>query len=156
MELNIKQETPNAIIPTRGTSGSAGLDLYSIENKRVPSRGQALVSTGISVSYNVYDSTNKEYFYMQIFSRSGLASKYNIHVGSGVIDMDYRGVIHVLLLNHSDTDYTVKEGDKIAQMIILPYIVPETINIVTSHEEEKNNERKTNGFGSTGNHFNTF
>lgn len=103
----------DAISPRRATIGSAGFDVAAYEDAIVPARGRALVRTGVSFLFPPER-------YVQLKSRSGLASKHAIDVGAGVIDSDYYpGEVRVLLINHSDKDYVVKRGDWIAQGIPL-------------------------------------
>ena len=86
---------------------------------------------------------------MVLFSvapRSGLAWKHSIDVGAGVIDADYRGSVGVILFNHSDVDFEVKLGDRIAQLIIEKIITPEVMEV----EDLDCTERGVGGFGSTG------
>ncbi|KAK2980663.1 hypothetical protein RJ640_011471 [Escallonia rubra] len=78
--------------------------------------------------------------------RLGLASKHGIDVGAGVIDADYRGPVGVILFNHSDADFEVKVGDRIAQLIIQKIVTPE----VTEVDDLDSTVRGINGFGSTG------
>lgn len=79
--------------------------------------------------------------------RSGLAWKHSIDVGAGVIDADYRGPVGVILFNHSDTDFEVKVGDRVAQLIIEKIVTP---NVVTEVEDLDETVRGEGGFGSTG------
>lgn len=81
-----------------------------------------------------------------VASRSGLALKHSIDVGAGVIDADYRGPVGVLLFNHSDADFEVKLGDRIAQLIIEKIFTPD----VTEVEDLDPSVRGEGGFGSTG------
>lgn len=78
--------------------------------------------------------------------RSGLALKHAIDVGAGVIDADYRGPVGVILFNHSDVDFEVKAGDRIAQMILEKIVTPEVIEV----EDLDSTLRGEGGFGSTG------
>lgn len=78
--------------------------------------------------------------------RSGLAWKHSIDVGAGVIDADYRGPVGVILFNHSDTDFEVKPGDRIAQLIIEKIITPEVLEV----DDLDSTVRGEGGFGSTG------
>lgn len=82
----------------------------------------------------------------RIAPRSGLASKHFIDTGAGVIDSDYRGPVKVLLFNHAETDFEIKEGDRIAQLILERIYTPE-VNVV---EELEESVRGAGGFGSTG------
>jgi deoxyuridine 5'-triphosphate nucleotidohydrolase len=111
MSLFIKKLVVNACTPTRGSKFSAGYDLYSAENITVKTNNRSLISIGLAIKV-------PEGYYGRIASRSGLAVKYGIDVGAGVIDSDYTGPVKVLLFNHGDEDFVVSEGDRIAQLII--------------------------------------
>ena len=78
--------------------------------------------------------------------RSGLAWKHSIDVGAGVIDADYRGPVGVILFNHSDTDFEVKVGDRIAQLIIEVIMIPDVAEV----DDLDSTARGSGGFGSTG------
>lgn len=144
MELKIKKLNDNAIIPKAATGGSAGMDLYAcLDSDVVLKPGErALIPTGIAIA--LPDSNYVAY----IYARSGLAIKYGITLSNcvGVVDSDYRGEVKVGLVNLSDEDYTVSSGERIAQMVIAPVIIPE-INEVDELDET---ERGAGGFGSTG------
>ncbi|KAF7301524.1 dUTPase domain-containing protein [Mycena indigotica] len=139
--LLIKRLSDKAKLPTRGSPLSAGYDLYSAEKKTIPARGKALVDTQISIA--VPAGT-----YGRVAPRSGLASKFMIDTGAGVIDADYRGVVFVLLFNLSDKDFEVEEGDRIAQLIIERIYTPEILEVQDLDETL----RGAGGFGSTGGH----
>ena len=82
----------------------------------------------------------------RIAPRSGLAAKNFIDTGAGVIDADYRGPVKVLLFNHGETDFEVKEGDRIAQLVIERIYTPEVVEV----QELEASVRGAGGFGSTG------
>jgi dUTP pyrophosphatase len=130
-----------ATTPVRGTPGSAGLDLSSVESGVVPPRGRAMVSTGLSV--RVPEGT-----YGRIAPRSGLAAKHGIDVGAGVIDSDYTGVVKVVLFNHSDTEFAYNPGDRIAQFVLEVIVCPDVEMVDEILDEAKT--RGEGGFGSTG------
>ena len=144
MELKIKKLNDNAIIPKAATGGSAGMDLYAcLDSDVVLKPGErALIPTGIAIA--LPDSSYVAY----IYARSGLAIKNGITLSNcvGVVDSDYRGEIKVGLVNLSDKDYTVTSGDRIAQMVIAPVIIPE----ISEVDELDETERGAGGFGSTG------
>lgn len=144
MELKIQKLRDNAIIPTRATEGSAGMDLYACIEEAVTIQPQQRVTipTGIAVAL----PSNE--FVTFIFARSGLGIKHGIALsnGVGVIDSDYRGELCVGLLNSSDKPYTVNPNDRIAQMVVMPVCIP-TVSVVDTLEET---QRNTGGFGSTG------
>ena len=137
--LLIKRLSEAAVKPTRQSLGSAGYDLYAAADVMIEGRGYRLIPTDIAVVI-------PEGHYGRISSRSGLALRYGLEVGAGVIDEDYRGSLGVILHNHSNTDYQVRRGDRIAQLIIEPYKVVEVVEV----EDLGTTERGTGGFGSTG------
>ncbi|KAH9938508.1 dUTP pyrophosphatase [Fomitopsis serialis] len=139
--LLIKRLSPKAKLPTRGSALAAGYDLYSAERKIIPARGKALIDTQISIA--VPAGT-----YGRVAPRSGLASKFMIDTGAGVIDADYRGVVYILLFNLSDQDFQVEEGDRIAQLILERIMTPDVLEVQDLDETL----RGGGGFGSTGGH----
>ena len=130
-------------IPEYKTSGSSGLDLEAFLEKDliVKSNETVLVPTGLSIAID-------ENLEIQIRPRSGLAAKNNITVLNtpGTIDSDYRGEIKVILINLGKDDFVIKNGDRIAQMVISPVIKTE-FEIV---DELPSTLRGQGGFGSTG------
>lgn len=138
--LRVKRLVEDAILPTRGSTDAVGYDVYSVDNCLVPPTQRALVGTGITVVLPVG-------VYGRIAPRSGLAVKHGIQVGAGVIDPDYTGEIKVVLFNHGDTDFEIKKGDRIAQLILERCETPD-VEEVGSIEDT---ERGSGGFGSTGN-----
>ncbi|EPS28080.1 Deoxyuridine 5'-triphosphate nucleotidohydrolase [Penicillium oxalicum] len=137
--LLIKKLVPSAKAPTRGSAFAAGYDMYAAKETVVPAKGKALVDTGIAMA--VPEGT-----YGRVAPRSGLASKHFIDTGAGVIDADYRGEVKVLLFNHSDVDFPVKEGDRVAQLVLEKIYTPEVAVV----EELEASVRGAGGFGSTG------
>ena len=97
--------------PTKGSTDSAGYDLYSAEETEILPWKQRIINTQIAIK--VPKGT-----YGRIAPRSGLAAKHGIDVGAGVIDADYRGEIKILLINHSDVKFKIKKGDRIAQLVL--------------------------------------
>ena len=137
--LKFSKVFPEAFTPTKGSEKAAGFDLKSSFNYIIPSRGKIIVNTGIKIEL-------PEGCYGRIAPRSGLAVNYSIDVGAGVIDEDYRGVLQVVLFNHSDTPFNVVKGDRIAQLICEKILYPEIEEV----EKLSNTQRGENGFGSTG------
>jgi deoxyuridine 5'-triphosphate nucleotidohydrolase len=137
-KLLVKRLKNNAKIPTKGSEFTAGHDIYSIEEKEIPSGGSPPISTGISIT--IPNGT-----YARIAPRSRLAVKNMIGVGAGVIDADYRGEVKVLLFNHRKQSFLVKDGDRIAQLLL------EKIKNINTEEVEKLDEtsRGGQGFGSS-------
>lgn len=139
-KFSVKKLSANATLPTKGSEFSAGYDLYSAEDASVPARGRALIKTDIAIAIPPNS-------YARIAPRSGLSWKNGIDIGGGVIDFDYSGVVGVILFNHSDVNFEVKKGDRIAQLI-LERIVP---NVVLEEVETlPETKRGSGGFGSTG------
>ncbi len=144
MKLNILKVKDQAIVPKRATPGAAAMDLYScIENPVVIMPNErALIPTGIAIELPSTDTV------ALVFARSGLAIKEGITLSNavGVIDSDYRGEIGVGLINLSNEQYTVNNGDRIAQLMVINCLCVET----QVCEKLSESERGSGGFGSTG------
>lgn len=123
---------------TRAHSTDAGLDLYARETLVVEARERAFFDTGVHIE--LPPNTMGE-----IRSQSGLMKKHGITT-DGTVDVGYTGSIGVTLFNNSGYDYTVNKGDKIAQLVIVPIIIPELEEV----DELDETERGSGGFGSTG------
>ncbi|KAM1118332.1 hypothetical protein FF1_042571 [Malus domestica] len=137
--FRVKKLSEKAVLPARGSPLSAGYDLSSATETKVPARGKALVPTDLSIE--VPEGT-----YARIEPRSGLAWNHSIDVGAGVIDADYRGPVGVVLFNSSDVDFEIKEGDRIAQLIIGKCITPNVVEV----EDLDSTAGGAGGFGPTG------
>ena len=126
-------------MPTCATSKSVGLDLYIPTNVLVPAHDKVLVDLGIAFQIPMG-------YYGWVASRSGLAIHHHIHVGAGVVDPDYTGSVHVLLMNFSSQDHVIEKNHWIAQMILekVAYLVIREVSQMLP------TERGANGFGSTG------
>lgn len=127
-----------AYTPTRAHTTDAGMDLYSREEMWIPARGSAVFDTGVHIE--LPSGTVG-----MLKSKSGLNVKHGI-VSEGVIDVGYTGSIRAKLYNHSRIGYQVHKGDKITQLVIMPYLAPD-IEIV---DELDATDRGDNGFGSSG------
>jgi dUTP pyrophosphatase len=142
-KIQIKKLLNEVITPKYETPGSSGMDIAAcIEKDIIINPGEkALISSGFSLSI----PRGHE---VQIRPRSGLAAKKGITVLNtpGTIDSDYRGEIKVILINLSKNEFTVKNGDRIAQMVVCPV---EQVS-VEEVEELTNTDRGLGGFGSTG------
>ena len=137
--LLVSKLSDKATIPTKGSVMAAGYDLYSAHDYILKSKGKIVAQTDIQVK--VPSGT-----YGRIAPRSSIAWKHHIDIGAGVIDADYRGNVGIVMFNHSDEDFCVKAGDKIAQLICEKISYPE-LKILSSLEET---ERGDKGFGSSG------
>lgn len=142
-QVKIKKLCENAIIPTYGTAYSAGADLYACTDTpiTIPSGYTVLIKTGIAMEIPAG-------YAGLIYARSGLATKRGLAPANkvGVIDADYRGEIMVPLHNHSDIEQTIEAGERIAQLVIAPFL---TADFILSDELDET-VRGTGGFGSTG------
>jgi dUTP pyrophosphatase len=138
-ELRVKKLVQDAIIPTRGSSGAVGYDLYSVDEIVLPPSQRTLVGTGVAVVLPMD-------VYGRVAPRSGLTVKHGIHVGAGVIDPDYTGEIKVALFNLGDVPFEIKKGDRIAQLVLERCETPDVREIDTLDETG----RGAGGFGSTG------
>lgn len=139
--LKVYLRSERATLPTKGSALAAGYDIYSAEDAVIPAQGQGLVDTDISVIVPIGT-------YGRVAPRSGLAVKHGISTGAGVVDADYRGEIKVVLFNHSQKDFEIKKGDRVAQLV-LEKIVNAEIQQIEKHELVAT-ERGEGGFGSTG------
>ena len=137
--LNFKKLDPRAILPTRGSSAAAGLDLYSIEAVNLEPGQRALARTGLAVAV-------PEGFYGRLAPRSGLATNRGLDVLAGVIDADYRGEIGCLLINVGKEKIDLAENSKICQLVIEKIITPQAVWA----DDLDDTGRGPGGFGSTG------
>ena len=137
--LRFKQLDPRAILPSRGSSFAAGLDIYSIEDLTIGPRERATVRTGLAVAV-------PHGFYGRVAPRSGLAVKQGLDVLAGVIDSDYRGELCCVLYNTSPAYMSLPAGSKICQLIIEKIITPKA----AWAENLDDTARGAGGFGSTG------
>ena len=142
-DIKIKKLRENAVVPTYGSDCAAGADLYAaIDEPVIVEAGETkLIPTGFAFEI-------PEGYAGFVYARSGLASKRNLAPANkvGVIDSDYRGEVMVALHNHGKESQTVEQGERIAQMVIAPYI---TANFILSDSLD-DTDRGEGGFGSTG------
>lgn len=146
MIVNIKKLDGSAVIPTKGSEYAAGLDLYAktgtcARAKRIPAGKTEKIGTGIAAEI-------PNGYFGAIFARSGLATKKGLRPANcvGVIDSDYRGEIIVAIHNDSGECATIRDGDRIAQLVIMPYLDVQLNEV----DELDTTERGAGGFGSTG------
>lgn len=131
-------------MPQRATDGSVGYDLYAcLEKELLLAPGEhVMVPTGISVDSSGLSAG------VFLFARSGLAARHGICLsnGVGVVDMDYRGEIMVSLHNTGREPFSIRHGDRVAQMVLLPVLLPQLEQVQTLSVTQ----RGEGGFGSTG------
>ena len=144
MILKVKKLNDKARVPFAATKGSAGMYLYAcLDDEITLAPGErALVPTGLAIALPSAD------YVAYIYARSGLAVKSGVTLSNcvGVIDSDYRGELKIGLVNLSSEPYTISDGERVAQLVIAPVIVP-TIEVA---DELDSTERAAGGFGSTG------
>lgn len=143
MNIKIKKLRENAVVPTRGSTSAAGYDLYACIDAPVSiaPHATAMIGTGLSVAI-------PEGYFGAVFARSGLASKQALRPANcvGVCDSDYRGEYIVALHNDGETERVIESGERIAQLVVIPYLSVE-FDLVDELDET---ERGAGGFGSTG------
>ena len=141
-DVKIKKLNEKAIIPTYGSNDAAGADLYAcLDDVLTVKKGETVfVPTGISIELPKGTAG-------LIYARSGLACKKGLAPANkvGVVDSDYRGEVMVALHNHSKENYELQPGERIAQLIVTPYIKANFIE-----DELSDTKRGSGGFGSTG------
>jgi len=130
---------PGAFAPDRAHPTDAGLDLRCKEDTIIPAGGSAVFDTGVHLAI-------PHGYYAEVQSKSGLNVKHDVVSLGGTIDEPYRGGIVVKLYNLGKEDYVFKRGDKVAQLVIMPYLAPK-LKLVDSLDET---DRGSNGFGSSG------
>ncbi len=142
--VKIKKLDERAIVPSYGSVFAAGADLYALtsgETLTITPQETVFVHTGIAMEI-------PEGFAGLIYARSGIACKRGLAPANkvGVVDSDYRGEIMVALHNHSSTVQTVEDGERIAQIVITPYLTADFVEA----ESLEDSARGSGGFGSTG------
>ena len=140
--ISVKKIKDNAILPSRGSEYAAGYDLYACIDEPVCIHPSCTVKIGTGLAFEL-----PSYTFGAIFPRSGLATKQGLRPANcvGVCDSDYRGEYIVAVHNDSESIRWVEPGDRIAQLILMPYI-PMIFNEVNELTETK---RGDGGFGST-------
>lgn len=143
MKIEIKKMRETAVIPTRGSEQAAGYDLYAcIDEPVVIEPGETRkIGTGLVIAV-------PEGYFGAVFARSGLSIKNGLRPANcvGVCDSDYRGEYIVALHNDSALPYTVNNGDRIAQLVVMPFLAVE----FEEKAELTQTDRGAGGFGSTG------
>lgn len=143
MKINIKKLNDLAKIPTRGSEQAAGYDLYAATSYGIQIAPHSTVMVGTGLSIEIPDG-----YFGAVFARSGLASKKGLRPANcvGVCDSDYRGEYMVALHNDTDKLVEIAPHERIAQLVIMPYLAVEFEEV----NELSDTERGDGGFGSTG------
>ena len=143
VKVLIKKIDPSVELPSYKTEGASGMDIMAFLKKpiEIKPKTSSVISSGLLVAFS-------EEYEIQIRPRSGLAAKNNISVLNtpGTIDSDYRGELKIILYNHGVDDFVVNNGDRIAQMVLMPVLKASFEEV----EDLPNTIRGTGGFGSTG------
>lgn len=143
IQISIKKLTSTAKLPTRGSEYAAGYDLYADSDHAVtiPAHETVMVNTGLSMAI-------PDGYFGAIFARSGMAAKRQLRPGNcvGVVDSDYRGPVIVALHNDADEDRGIDPYERIAQIVIIPYLGVEFVEA----DDLGETARGAGGFGSTG------
>lgn len=151
--LEVRKLCSTATLPARATPGSAGYDLSACLRDEdgaprcalaeaggvIEPGARAMVPLGISIALPAET-------YGRIGPRSGLAVRYGIDTAAGIVDMDYRGELHAVLVNHGPVPYVVEHGARVAQLVIERIALPEVVEVESLSETR----RGSGGFGSTG------
>lgn len=143
MKINIKKLTETAILPERGSAYAAGYDLFADleENIEIQPHETRMIGTGLAMEI-------PEGYFGGVFARSGLSAKEGLRPANcvGVVDADYRGEVKVALHNDGDVVREIKKGQKIAQLVVVPFLSVEFDEV----KELSETVRGVGGFGSTG------
>lgn len=143
MELKVKRVRDNAILPTRGSEKAAGVDLYAcLDGSTTILPGvTALIPTGIACDF-------PEGYFGAMAIRSSVGTKRHLGLANqlGILDEDYKGEILMAITNKGVQNQTIEPGERLAQMILLPYVIYDIVETDTLSESE----RGEGGFGSTG------
>ena len=142
-QIKIQKLDPKALIPKYMTELAAGLDICALlDNELLLESGQrALIPTGLAFAI-------PPGYEIQVRPRSGLAIKHGIALvnSPGTIDADYRGEVRIILINHGTEDFTIRSGERIAQLIVAPVCQAKLLEVAELSETE----RGAGGFGHTG------
>ena len=137
--MKFEKTHPDAQLPAKNFVSDSGWDLFSVDDTVIPANGKAVVPVGLKLAYL------EDGYWLSVGSRSGLSFKSSILAHPGVIDQNYRGDLGVLLYNHSNVDYNVRKGDRVAQLV-LHY----NIHINVDWGTVQQTDRGEKGFGSSG------
>ena len=142
-KIKIKKINENAIIPVKGSEYAAGMDLYACIEEEIIIQPHTTVKIGTGLAIEIPTG-----YFGGIVARSGLATKNGLAPANklGICDSDYRGEYIVALHNHSNEVQTVKPNERIAQLVVIPYLMFDFEEV----NELSDTTRGSNGFGSTG------
>ena len=138
IQINFKKTNELALLPSK-REDDTGWDVYSVENKIIPARGSAIIDVGLTLAYITPG------YWIQVGTRSGMGFKHGLLCHPGVIDNEYRGNMGIKIYNLTDNDYEIKQGDRIAQLIVY-----KNYNTEINWGEIQHTNRGSSGFGSSG------
>ena len=138
-DLKIMRLSEQAVLPTRGTPGAAGLDLSAAESVVIDPWSRKLVRTHLAIS-------TPPGTYARVAPRSGMILKNSIDIAAGVIDHDYRGNLGIILVNNSSVPFSVKVHDRVAQLMVERVCMSNVVEVQSLPPTERSGQ----GFGSTG------
>ena len=139
IKIVFKKTNESALLPTKNHADDSGWDVYSVEDTIIPARGSKIVDNGLTLAYMAPD------YWLKVETRSGLGFKHGLLCHPGIIDNGYRGNLGIKIYNLTDQDYTVKKGDRIAQLVVYKNYPAEV-----SFGEIVETDRGNSGFGSSG------
>ena len=144
MELKVKKVRDNAVLPTRGSEKAAGVDLYACLDKsyiKIVPNEVRIIPTGIACDF-------PEGYFGEVVVRSSVGAKRKLRLSNqiGIIDNDYKGEIMLAIYNGGEAPALIEQGERLAQMVLLPYTLYNIVETDTLSETE----RGEGGFGSTG------
>ncbi len=139
MKIKIKRLNKDAKLPTYAHPGDVGMDLYSLEDYELKPMERRIFPVGFAMEFD-------NNFAAIIKDKSGLPKKAGLHTMGGVFDPGYRGEYNVNLINLGNESYKIEKGDKIAQLVIYPVVIPELEEV----SELNDSSRGEGCFGSTG------
>ncbi|MBQ6457764.1 MAG: dUTP diphosphatase [Kiritimatiellae bacterium] len=141
MVVRFKRIDRDAVLPAYAHPGDAGMDICSVEELVLPPGKRSLIRTGLVMEL-------PDGYEAQVRPRSGLALKHGVTVlnSPGTIDAGYRGEVGVILVNHGDSAFSIRKGDRIAQLVVAPVTAAEVEEVASVAASE----RGAGGFGSTG------
>ena len=144
VQIKVKKLKKDAKLPLSGSAQAAGYDLYACSGNgitKIPPHTTAMIGTGLAAAV-------PEGYFGGLFARSGLAAKQGLRPANcvGVLDSDYRGEITIALHNDTDEERSVEDGERIAQLVVIPYLSVSFAQV----EDLDETERGEGGFGHTG------
>merc|ERR1719486_411636 len=140
--LRVYKLSENAVLPTRGSDGAAGYDLSAAKAVTVAPHGKAIIPTDLAMAIPAG-------CYGRIAPRSSMAWKKHTDVGAGVVDMDYRGPVGVVLFNLGSEPVEIQRGDRVAQLVLERIATPAVVEVADADGLDAT-ARGAGGFGSTG------